>query len=240
MRVLGSVAELWRYPVKSMMGELCQKMVVSYAGANGDRCFAFTRHDSRLGTSWLTARTLSSLILYRPCFTASDLLETECSEFYALQVTNPEGHIYSVHAPELLSELEAIAGHKLRLKFSERGMHDARPLSLISNNTTSQIELSLGGKIDKRRFRANLYVQWNDSMSENDLLGTKIRIGNKLELYISKKDTRCLIVDINPGTGIKDPGVLRTIATEYENCAGVYCVVLREGTVQPGDTIVAL
>jgi uncharacterized protein YcbX len=39
-RVVGSIVSLWRYPVKSMMGEELNAAEVSNAGLVGDRAYA--------------------------------------------------------------------------------------------------------------------------------------------------------------------------------------------------------
>ena len=41
MTRIGSIAELWRYPVKSMQGERCETLGVDARGIAGDRRFAF-------------------------------------------------------------------------------------------------------------------------------------------------------------------------------------------------------
>jgi uncharacterized protein YcbX len=41
MPIIGTVESLWRYPVKSMRGEEVNELFAGYAGAYGDRLFAF-------------------------------------------------------------------------------------------------------------------------------------------------------------------------------------------------------
>ncbi|MDP1819975.1 MAG: MOSC N-terminal beta barrel domain-containing protein [Acidimicrobiales bacterium] len=40
MQTVGTVAELWRYPVKSMQGERVKRLAVGPGGADGDRMLA--------------------------------------------------------------------------------------------------------------------------------------------------------------------------------------------------------
>jgi uncharacterized protein len=40
MPIVGSVAELWRFPVKSMKGEQLQEVTVTEQGVLGDRAYA--------------------------------------------------------------------------------------------------------------------------------------------------------------------------------------------------------
>src|SRR5688572_9416106 len=45
-----TVAALWRYPVKSMLGERCQALLVDSRSAAGDRRFAVQKADGKLGS----------------------------------------------------------------------------------------------------------------------------------------------------------------------------------------------
>ena len=42
MPIVGSVAELWRFPVKSMKGEQLQEVTVTEQGVLGDRAYALS------------------------------------------------------------------------------------------------------------------------------------------------------------------------------------------------------
>jgi uncharacterized protein YcbX len=67
MTVVGRVAALWRYPVKSMAGERVDAADVSWHGLAGDRRWAFIRDGQvRSGFPWLTIRELPELAHYRP------------------------------------------------------------------------------------------------------------------------------------------------------------------------------
>jgi hypothetical protein len=56
-RVVGRVAGLWRFPVKSMAGEQLDEAELGWHGLAGDRRWAFVRGDTpRSGFPWLTIR----------------------------------------------------------------------------------------------------------------------------------------------------------------------------------------
>ena len=63
---IGEVAALYRYPVKSMRGELLEVAELGWHGLAGDRRLAFRRTDDRGGLLWLTATKLPDLILFAP------------------------------------------------------------------------------------------------------------------------------------------------------------------------------
>src|SRR5258708_14526965 len=63
---VGEVEALFRYPVKSMSGELLEVAEMGWHGLDGDRRLAFRRVDDRGGFPWLTASKLPELILFAP------------------------------------------------------------------------------------------------------------------------------------------------------------------------------
>jgi len=53
---LGTVAELWRYPVKSMRGERCESLLFETRGVTGDRQFAIRDAAGKFGSGKNTRR----------------------------------------------------------------------------------------------------------------------------------------------------------------------------------------
>ena len=53
---VGVVAELWRYPVKSMLGEQCGQVVMEDRGIAGDRLYAVRDGDGKFGSGKNTRR----------------------------------------------------------------------------------------------------------------------------------------------------------------------------------------
>jgi hypothetical protein len=73
MTVVGRVAALWRYPVKSMAAEELHAAEVSWHGLAGDRRWAFIRDGQvRSGFPWLTIRERPEMACYRPRFAEPD------------------------------------------------------------------------------------------------------------------------------------------------------------------------
>jgi uncharacterized protein YcbX len=129
-------------------------------------------------------------------------------------------------------------GHTLTLLRSDRAMTDCRPVSLFSLQTARQLADEIGVAIDKRRFRANIYMDLDSgSFAEDEFVGRELRIGSKLVVSVLERDPRCKMITLDPDTAEANPAVLRTVVRAHENRAGVYGAVLIEGTVQPGDAI---
>ena len=178
MSVVGTVESLWRYPVKSMRGETLNAGFVGFAGLYGDRIFAFKSSASEKGFPYLTGREHRELLLYQPRFrhpeqaaTPPNLTEAEdlapgLTSLYAepealgVDVVTPSGEILAIDDPDLIARLSAQLGDEsdLTLLQSHRSMTDCRPVSLISLQTVECISEECGTQLDKRRFRANVYL----------------------------------------------------------------------------------
>lgn len=239
--MIGTVEKIMRFPVKSMMGESVEKGVVQYSGLQGDRVFAFVDEAKKGDFPWLTARQFKQLILYRPSWIRPDKLNVSYpnTNNFEVTVTTPAGLTYGINSAELLEELEKVSERKLYLRFSESGMQDARPISLISQQTLQHIQAQSDISMNSQQFRMNFYVNWinGNAFYEEKLIGKKIKIGERVVLEINKKDQRCAIVNIDPSTARVRPETLRYIAQQLNGCLGVYAIVVREGIVKARDEI---
>lgn len=163
------------------------------------------------------------------------------AEDMVLEVVTPSGAVVAVDDPTLIQMLgEGLRGENhLKLVHSDRALTDCRPVSLMSVQTVQQVEEELGIPLDKRRFRANMYVHLtsNDGFAEDELVGRKVRIGFHAEIAVLERDPRCKMISLDPDTGEHNPEVLRKVAKAHANFAGVYCAVLVEGVVTKGDSI---
>jgi uncharacterized protein len=54
--ILGSIERLWRYPVKSMLGEQCDTLAINHRGVEGDRLFAIQNLQGKFGSGKNTRR----------------------------------------------------------------------------------------------------------------------------------------------------------------------------------------
>jgi uncharacterized protein YcbX len=259
MRIIGKVESLWRYPVKSMRGEELQEAFVGFAGVYGDRLFAFKSAASPAGFPYLTGREHEEMLLYRPHFrhpskavTPPNLTEAEritpglnpvfaAPAELAVDIETPSGAVLAVDDPALVHMLgERIGdGHALSLLRSDRAMTDCRPISLFSVQTGQQLGEEIGSALDKRRFRANIYMNLDEGagFAEDALVGSTLRIGSKTTIAILERDPRCKMITLDPDTGKANPEILQKVMQDHNGMAGVYGAVLVEGTVRLGDDI---
>ncbi|MBA2691614.1 MAG: MOSC domain-containing protein [Rubrobacter sp.] len=257
MSVVGVVGELWRYPVKSMGGEEMEEAFVGYPGVYGDRHFAFKTPARPKGFPYLTGREQEAMLRYRPRFRhpekalAPPNLEAARKlppginpidaddEDMRVDVLTPSGEVLAVDDAELARMLDEGVGEGLTLVRSVRAMTDCRPVSVISTQTVAQIGEELGGELDHRRFRANVYLDFEDGegFGEDRFVGKSLRVGSEAVVAIIERDPRCKMISLDPDTGEHNPDILRKVAQSHDNLAGVYCAVLVEGKVGKGDPI---
>lgn len=229
-RTVGRVAALYRYPVKSMAAEPLDSVEVSWHGFAGDRRWAFIRDGMvRSDFPWLTIRERADLRRHRPVFASPDRPDKSTTV-----VRTPAGREYDVTDPDLAAEL----GAGVRVIKQNRGVFDAMPLSLISVQTVAEVGRRVGRELDVQRFRPNLLVEADSGgpFVEDGWLGGVLEIGG-FRMRVDQRDPRCVIVNIDPATDERDPRVLRTIARERENCAGVYGSTVHPGKVWVGDAV---
>ena len=257
MPIIGTVDSLWRYPVKSMRGEEMEAIFAGYAGVYGDRLFAFVSDASPKGFPYFTGRNQRRMICYRARFRdpmkaarPSNQVEAEetgawplpaSSTELAIEVETPEGKVFEIDDPSLIDSLRAGIEHSngVTLLRSDRALTDCAPLSLFSLQTVRQLERESGVPIDKRQFRASVYLDLpeNAGFSENEFVGRSLRLGSKVLVNVTKLDGRCMMITLDPDTAEKSPAVLKTVAQKHEGKAGIYAAVLTEGMVRKGDAV---
>jgi len=257
MNVIGTVESLWRYPVKSMRGEELDEMFAGYAGVYGDRLFAFESSASPKGFPFFTGRDQRQMIRYRPRFRNPEkaarpinLVEAESSganpisanaSELMIEVETPDGKTIAIDDPALIDNLRVnIDGkHELKLLRSDKAITDCRPLSIFAVQSAKKLGEETGVKVDKRRFRANVYLDLtsSDGFAENQFVGKTLRIGSKVVVSVLERDPRCMMITLDPDTAEKTPAILKQVAQAHEGMAGVYGAVLVQGMIRKGDSV---
>src|SRR5256886_1244606 len=257
MSIVGKIDSLWRYPVKSMRGEELDQAFAGFSGIYGDRLFAFESSASPKGFPYLTAREQQRLLQYRPHFRHPDkaarpinLTEAEsmgANPVWAdpaelmVDVETPDGQTLAIDDPSLIDMLRTDIDqkHQLTLMRSERALTDCRPVSVFSLQSARQLGEETGTPIDKRRFRANVYVNLTSAQgfAENEFVGKSLRIGPKVVVTVLERDARCVMITLDPDTGEKSPDILKKVAQAHDGMAGVYGASIVEGMLHKGDSV---
>jgi uncharacterized protein YcbX len=257
MSIVGKVESLWRYPVKSMRGEELDEMFVGYAGVYGDRLFAFASSANANGFPFFTGRDQRQMIRYRARFrnpekaarpvNLSDAEKHNATPLYAapndlmVDIETPDGKTFAINDPALIDNLRANIDekHQLTLLRSDKAMTDCRPLSIFAVQSAKKLGEETGTSVDKRRFRANVYLDLNSSWGfvEDAFVGKTLRIGSKVVVSVVERDPRCMMITLDPDTAEKSPAILKAVAQAHEGMAGVYGALLAEGMIHKGDSV---
>jgi hypothetical protein len=227
---VGTVTGLWRYPVKSMAAEALTTADVSWAGMAGDRRWALVRPASGSnGFPWHTIRENPAMWTYVPRLRSPD--RPDKSE---IEVRAPDGSTYDLTDPRLAGEL----GAGLRIMRLDRGLFDAMPISLITTATASALCGLAGVPANELRFRPNVVITsaTGAPYAEKTWVGSALRIGG-VAVRVDRRDSRCVIVNVNPGTGQPDGPVLKVIGQYRRTYAGVYGTTVEPGRLEVGDAV---
>ena len=235
-----TVAEIWRFPVKSIGGEQVSMATVTELGIIGDRGWGIFDIDT--GTV-LTARRAPDLLFANASLEGDDVA-----------IALPDGSTVRGRDEDCNAQLSSWLGRAVELRAAgdEGGTYEV-PLDFENDenwvswqgpggawhdSTRSRVSLvsrATLGEWDQRRFRTNVIL---DGAGEDDLVGTSVQIGDTV-LDVTKRIDRCVIVT-RPQPGLeRDLDVLRTINGERETCLAIGALVSTEGTIHMGDTITA-
>lgn len=204
------VAELWRYPVKSMGGERLQAAEVDRDGIHGDR---LVQVQDRAGL--VTARTRPALL---------GLHATLGPDGSALV----DGRPWS--AADVTARVRDAAGPGARLveRDTPQERFDILPLLVATDGAIAAF-----GQ-DGRRLRPNIVLGGVPGLAEREWEGKLLVIGELVALLHSLRG-RCIVTTYDPDTLAQDVDVLRDIRRRFDGTLALNCAPLRSGTIRVGD-----
>ncbi len=234
---IGRIGAIFRYPVKSMAGELLDVARLSWYGIEGDRRFAFRRLNDKSGLPWLTASKLPQLLLYKPFG-----FDSNTAELLPTHVCTPDGKEYELRSDELREELSSRYGSDVELMNLNHGIFDEACISVISLGTVHGVERESGRDVDLRRFRPNVVIETDSAepFEEGRWVGRTLMFGevnSGAALTVTMRDERCVMVNFDPDTAERDSKVMKTVVRMNGNYAGVYGTVVRAGELRVGQLV---
>jgi uncharacterized protein YcbX len=229
---IGTVAAIYRYPVKAMAGEALEQAELGWFGLPGDRRYAFVQADHTGDFPWLTIRELPAMTRYRPVCGPDP-------EQGPPRVATPAGRELELTDPALAGELAQASGRRVHLHRDHRGTFDAFPVSVISRQSVAALSELAGLELDPRRFRANIVIDApGREFPEEALLGREVALG-AAQVRLDLRDERCMVINFDSRTAERSPAVLRAVARQRDGCFGVYGTVVTPGAVRLGDPVQA-
>jgi len=206
------LAELWRYPVKSMGGEALQQAFVDHDGLPGDRVVHVEDGRGHL----VTSRSRPGLMLHHG--TLGDDGEPRV-----------DGRPW--RAAKVAADVRKAAGADARLiRFEGPERFDVLPLLVATDGAIA----SLG--YDRRRFRPNLLLGGVEGLAERGWEGRQLRVGAAVIRMVTLRQ-RCIMTTFDPDTAKQDVDVLLRIHRELDGVLALDSEVVRPGLVKLGDTV---
>ena len=227
---MSRIAELWRYPVKSMLGERCECLHIESRGVRGDRLFAIRDAQGKLGSGKHTRR-----------FSRIDGLFEFQSRYRnnVPQVRFPDGEEMSGDMPGIHEALSDALGLPVTLvREAEVSHFDSAPIHLVTSASLAWLRAALPeAGIDARRFRPNLVIEMPGSvLIEQTWIGKRLRIG-EVELQVGETTERCGMAAFAQSELPKAPRVLKHITQHADLKFGVYAKVAVPGVIRMHDPV---
>ncbi|WP_219898665.1 MOSC domain-containing protein [Phormidesmis priestleyi] len=258
--VVGSIVSMWRYPVKSMLGEELNTTEVMERGLMGDRAFALV--DAETGAI-ISAKLPRKWGVLFDCRAALDS-PTQ------VKITLPDGSIVMGNAADVNEILSQAFGRKVKLSIAPpeapsiemytpdiadipdantetnaairpNTFFDAATVHLLTTATLNQFQsLKPTSRFETRRFRPNFVIQPISGATgfvENDWVGKTLVIGDQVRLNITEPCPRCVMTTMPQSELPNDVDILRTIVRHNQGHVGIYASVVQGGTIRRGDRV---
>lgn len=240
--MLGTVARLRRYPVKSMLGEDVDGSDVTFGGLARDRRLALvSRRTGKVASAkyprlWRHLLTLSAtapddagdavMITLPDGKTAwsadadiDEILSALLDEPVTLTATPPPGASLDRAVPEAV--LSAGVTGRVPAEIIEIGAGappgtfvDFAPVHLLTTSTLDRLAaLSPYGRADPVRYRPNIVIRTQaEGFTENEWLERALRFGDELVLRVITRTPRCAVPTLAHGGLPRDTDALRVLA----------------------------
>lgn len=232
MAPVGSVVELRRYPVKSLVGEVLTSADVDDRGVAGDRLWSVTDPDGKFGSGKSTRR-------FRRMPGLMELSASYDGDLVPV-IVFPDGRRLSGDDPAVHDALSDHVGRPVQLRPEGEVTHfDEGPLHLVTTASMAALAREHGADVSPARMRSNLLIDvpGADGFVEDGWIGRRLAIGPELVVSIREPMVRCVMVD-HPQIDLPPaPGVLDTIGRANGAALGVVVDVVTPGVVTLHDRV---
>ncbi len=206
------LAELWRYSVKSMAGEMLPETVLGPMGIPGDRDLYVV--DGRGDV--VTARNRPRLLLHHASVAAQGQPTVDGLPWVDREVAR---------------RVRDAAGDSARLVRARGGERfDVLPLSVATDGAVA----ALG--TDRRRLRPNLLIGGVEGLAEREWEHRFLRIGEAV-IGLAGLRQRCIMTTWDPDSGEQNLEVLRRIYHQFGGLMTLDAWAVVGGRVKVGDLV---
>ncbi len=206
------VAEIWRYPVKSMAGEKLQHATLGELGIAGDRIVHVQNGRGRV----ITSRTHPRLLGHKARLDANGAPLVDERPWNSASV-----------ADDIKKEIGANA-RLVHYEGEER--FDILPLLVATDGAIAAFGY------DGRRLRPNLVIGGVEGLAERTWPGQVLRI-NSVLIGVQDLRGRCVMTTFDPDTLQQDREVLASIVERFDGRLALNCFVIQGGEVHVGDVV---
>lgn len=207
------VAEIWRYPVKSLAGEQLNSAQLTMGGIQGDRgVLVYNEQKNNL----ITSRTHPKLL---------GLKATLAENGEPLINGIPWNHSDAVKL------ITSAAGANARLiEWDGPERYDILPLLVATDGAIKEFGY------DHRRLRPNLVIGGVEGLAEREWPGHQMKIG-KAVIEFAQLRGRCVMTTYDPDTQKQDHDVLRNIVKKFDGTLALDTAILQGGSIAVGDAV---
>jgi uncharacterized protein len=252
---IGIIDALWRFPVKSTLGESLTEASLTERGVAGDRQWAL--RELKYG-GVMSARTWPMLLALKSSYTA-DSADPNARVLIEL----PGGTSVSADDPAASATLSKFLKREVRLERVRTGrptqaefeaimrgeafppsrdFFDEDVIHIVANGTLAHLHNLQGGSadFDRRRFRANIIIDTGavtPGFIEDQWLDGTLTIGSEVRIAGIRPALRCAVTTHPQDELPHDPSILRTAFQHHQAYVGVFAAVAAGGTIQLGDPV---
>ena len=248
------ITEIWRYPVKSMLGEQLDQANVGPGGIKGDRRWAVV--DAESGVS-LSAKRYADLLRCRAWTSDGEVMirlpdsrehpagsskvARGLSDLLGRQVTTRSAEATETIQHEFPTAVTEGEGEPFLWEPGTEAFFDCAPLQLLTTGTLVELQRLLpASKVHRARFRPNFLVETSEiGFVENDWVNKDVTLGS-LRCQVYDDTRRCIMVALGQGDLPRDTEVIRTILKSNDGRAGVALKTLDSGTLRCGARVEVL
>lgn len=237
-RLIGRLAALYRWPLKSAGGEAVQATRLGIRGLAGDRTHALFVDRKRGGPAPLTAREAPRLLAWSAAY------EDHPGDHVALAsppdpvIVDPRGRRFAWRDERLRVALAEDLGRPVRLVRNTRGLPDLPDSVLITCEPSHrEVQDRLSESLDLRRYRTNIHIDHDAGpFAEEDWEGRVMLIGDA-RVTLLHPCARCVIPARDPDTQEKHAGLLRWLFRERGGRFGINARAVRAARLAVGDPV---